>query len=181
MVNYGNGKIYRMPVGNKNYFGFTTMPLCNRRQGHIRDFKKFPNQKVYKAMHEVGMTADDIELIWVEDFPCETKEQARARERYWIEKSGDLNSRLPWKEGITTKQEYERDRYTQFYANNRDEILAKKRDFRSNNRDEYNAYMREKHCEYRKTKWTCPHCDIEMCQPSKARHIRNKHPEQQAS
>ena len=81
-----------MPVNGTNYFGHTTQPLCKRRQGHIADFKNHPNRKVYKSMREAGLSADDIELIWVEDFPCETKEQAKARERYYIENFGTLNT-----------------------------------------------------------------------------------------
>jgi hypothetical protein len=138
MVDYSKTKIYRITFNNMSYYGHTTQPLSKRRNHHKEDFKKHPNQKVYKAMRKAGMTADDIELIWVEDYPCETKEQAKSRERFYIENFGTLNCRLPYKEGIT-EQEYKRE----YYENNRDKIFAYKREYRENNRDELNAKKRE--------------------------------------
>lgn len=151
-----------MPVGNKNYFGFTTQPLCKRRSGHIDNFKKYPNRKVYKAMREAGMSADDIELIWVEDYPCETKEQAKARERYYIENFGTLNNNLPFKEG-TKMKEYQREYYAnnlakvrKYYTENRDDKIAYQREYRNDNRDEINVkkreYMRENYANNREKK-----------------------------
>lgn len=95
MPNYQNTVIYRMPVGNKNYYGHSTQPLCKRKSQHKDFFNKYPNRKVYKAVRDAGMSADDIDLIWVEDYPCDNINQAKARERYWVECDGELNTTVP--------------------------------------------------------------------------------------
>lgn len=166
MVDYSKTKIYRIPVGNENYYGHTTQPLCKRKKSHKSDFTKEPNRKIYKAMREANMTADDIELILVEDYPCKSMEQAKARERYYIENFGTLNATVPFKEGMTIKEynrEYRannrdsRSAYLREYrANNRDEVRAKHREYlreyRANNREEYNAKHREYMRKYRSKK-----------------------------
>jgi hypothetical protein len=229
MDDYGKTKIYRMPVGDENYFGHTIQKLPRRRSIHISAFKRNPNQKVYEAMREAGMTANDIELILVEEYPCKSKAEARARERYWVENFGTLNSRLPWKldhdpkeykkecrerykdqikqyskdyyaknqENLvekakayreknadkvkeTNKKHYEKhhdkhiERITKYRQENKEEMNRKKREWRAEHREEYNA-------ERRANKWTCPHCDIEICRDGKARHMKRLHPDQQTS
>jgi hypothetical protein len=136
---YTKTVIYRIPVGDENYYGHTTQPLHKRKHWHRSDFNKFPNRKLYNAMRDASMTVDDIELIWVEDFPCESISHAKARERYYIENFGTLNKNLPFKQGITTEQEYKRE----YRAKNREEILAKKREYRAKNREEILAKRRE--------------------------------------
>lgn len=95
MVDYSKTKIYRIPVENENYYGHTAQPLHKRKSVHKTAFNTQHNRKIYKAMREANMTVDDIELIWVEDYPCENVYQARARERYWVERDGALNMYVP--------------------------------------------------------------------------------------
>ena len=104
--NYKNTKIYYIPVGDKKYYGYTTQTLGGRKAGHKHDFKKHPNWKVYVALREINMSADDIELILVENYPCENKYQAKERERFWIEKDGLLNTHLPDTIQASSQQEY---------------------------------------------------------------------------
>lgn len=94
-TDYSKTVIYRIPVGDKNYYGHTTQPLHKRKAEHKKDFKREPNRKVYKAMRDAGITANDIELVWVEDYPCKSKNEAEARERYWVETGGTLNAYVP--------------------------------------------------------------------------------------
>jgi hypothetical protein len=91
MCDYSKTKIYRIPVGDMNYYGYTTQPLHKREQQHKRDREKCLMRKLYRVMRWNGMEAEHIKLILVEEFPCETKQQALERERYWIEKDGKLN------------------------------------------------------------------------------------------
>jgi hypothetical protein len=104
---YSKTIIYRIRVGDKNYYGHTTQPLHKRKWGHKSSFKDRPNQKLYKAMRDVGMNVDDIELTWVEDWSCDNVNQARARERYWVERDGMLNRNVPSRSPI----EYRREKY----------------------------------------------------------------------
>jgi hypothetical protein len=92
---YSKTVIYRIEVAGKNYYGHTTYPLHQRRKGHIGDCKKHPQRKLYKAMQDAGLCATDIELEWVEDYPCANVFEARERERYWVECDGSLNMSVP--------------------------------------------------------------------------------------
>lgn len=116
-------KFYRIPVGDKNYYGQTVQTLAKRKSQHKNDFKKGKMRKVYIAMRECGMTADDIELILVEEFPCETKYEAHARERYWIEKYGTLNAQVPNRT------------FKEYYETNKETISEKKLQYRQANVD----------------------------------------------
>ena len=157
---YKNTKIYYIPVGDKKYYGHTIRTLDRRKRGHKRDFNKQPKRKVYKAMREVGMTIDDIELILVEDFPCENVYQARARERYWIERDGSLNVCVPNR----TFEEY-RQKQRERYAN--EEYRQKRRERLIEKNAMYEAMnQRIKEYEQKRDYWleriNCEYCSKEM-------------------
>ena len=132
MVDYSKTKIYYIPFGDERYYGHTTQSLSKRKVGHINDFKKETTRKLYKYMRENGYTADDIELYLVEVFSCENVEQARARERYWIE---TLNAKLNCNMPITTKEEKDKQKQD-WYENNKEEILEKAKEHYEENKEQ---------------------------------------------
>jgi hypothetical protein len=95
VVNYTDTKIYRIPVGDETYYGSTTQPLYKRKHQHKERYNACPKRKIYAKMREIGMGATDIELILVENFPCTCKDEAHARERYYVENFGTLNMHIP--------------------------------------------------------------------------------------
>jgi hypothetical protein len=125
---YSKKVIYRIPVGDDNYYGHTTQPLHKRKNYHKQDFAKYPDRKVYKAFVDLGLTANDIELIWIEDCPCENVYQAKAQERYWIEKFSTLNIKVPNR----TKSEY----YKEWIKKNKDKVKSYQSSYISNHKDE---------------------------------------------
>lgn len=170
MVNYQKTKIYYIPVGNDRYYGHTTQSLCTRKAHHKTDFKTHPNMKIYKTMREVGLSENDIDLIWVEDYPCENKEQAHARERYYVEQFGSLNMRLPTitqeerdeyhkhyneahkdirreysKQHYQTNKEKRSVQIKQYYEANKDKIAVYFKEWETNNREKRNARKRERY------------------------------------
>lgn len=190
MVNYQNTKIYYIPVGaNDRYYGHTTQPLCNRKAVHKADFKNHPNIKLYKTIKDAGLIESDIELIWVEDYPCERKEQALARERYYIEQYATLNTVLPCR----THTEYYEDnkidiiqRKQLYYENNKEEILEKQKIYRVENAEKereraakYRIANAEKERERTKqwgsTRVICPHCNKDICKGWLSKHIKKQH------
>jgi len=78
MVNYANGKIYRLVnnVDEKFYIGSTCNPLHKRKNGHKRDAAKFPEQPVYKHLNTIGW--DNVEIILIESYPCDSKAELEA-------------------------------------------------------------------------------------------------------
>ena len=151
-MDYSKTKIYRIPVGDMNYYGHTTKLLCQRRGKHVQDFNKYPNRKVYKAMIELGMTADDIKLVWVEDYPCKSVHEAKAREHYWIENFGTLNKNKPYKDTYTEREyqrEYQREYHRERYEQHKDKKLAKQRERYEQHKDKKLAKNREYHEQYK--------------------------------
>jgi hypothetical protein len=82
MVNYQQGKIYKIRAGNQLYVGSTTRRyLCQRWVRHKYAFK-CQTSKLYREMRRVGLD-NCSKCILVEKFPCKSKDELRAREDYW--------------------------------------------------------------------------------------------------
>jgi predicted RNA-binding Zn-ribbon protein involved in translation (DUF1610 family) len=185
MVNYRNTKIYYIRVGNKRYYGHTAQPYLKMRENmHKVRFRANDTRPLYVAMREANMTVDDILCVWVEDYPCNTKDEARAREQWWFDRSNDvMNARSAYK-SEEDKKEYRQEYNQSYYFANHEKMLEKNHAYAEANRDELNRKKREKRAENREemnavrraAKWTCPHCGIEMNKESKNRHMKRKHP-----
>ena len=85
---YQNAKIYKLTGGGLTYFGSTTRKyLCQRLSEH----KKLTNKGSSRQI--VGFP--DCEITLIETFPCQSKDELRARERYWIENNECINKNIP--------------------------------------------------------------------------------------
>lgn len=145
MVDYKNTKIYYIQVGDKRYYGHSAQKyLSSRETKHKQAFNnsKYAHRKVYKAMLEIGMKKEDIKCVFVESFPCANVEEARKRERYWVEQDGELNTTMPSR----TRQEYR----TQSPAYEREK---EQRRVKYSEDDLYRQEKNAKLCEYNKKKW----------------------------
>ena len=171
MPDYQLTKIYYIPVGDERYYGHTAQKYLSTRQtGHQRDFLIALNndkvtRKVHKALAEAGMTTDQIECVFVENYPCECVEEAKARERWWIENYGTLNMTIPTrtlmeyyeqnKDKIAEYREQNKDKIAEYREQNKDKIAERKKNYREQNKDkivEYQKAYREqnKNAEYQK-------------------------------
>jgi hypothetical protein len=112
MPNYANSKIYKLVSFNLPelpYYGSTVQTLCKRKGEHVSDFKKF-GFNVGGCTSRIVIAAGDYEIIWVEDFPCERKDQLKARERHYVENHVCVNKNVPgrtkeeWKQANPTYQ-----------------------------------------------------------------------------
>jgi hypothetical protein len=106
MPNYANSKIYKMVSFNlpgMPYYGSTTIELSRRKGKHVSEFKQF-GLGAGGCTSRIVMAAGDYDIIWVEDFPCERKDQLKARERYYIENHVCVNKNIP---GRTPEERYQ--------------------------------------------------------------------------
>lgn len=165
---YQNGKIYKVININepdKFYVGSTCNPLCKRMVLHRSACKKeSDNRKFYISMREEGI--ENFKIILIENYPCDSKDELRAREQYYIEQ---LNPVFNMKSAYSTeehkKQYYEanKEQIKQYYeANNeqikqqkkqyyklhREEILKRKKEYREAHKEEFN----ERQKKYRENK-----------------------------
>jgi hypothetical protein len=96
MVNYQDTKIYYILIGTKKYYGHTAQKYLSKRENeHKTSLRNDSKRTVYEEARKLNMKPEDISCVWVEDYPCNSVEEARARERYWIENFGELNIRIP--------------------------------------------------------------------------------------
>ena len=104
MNKYSNGKIYQI-LNHKTddiYIGSTCNPLTKRFYYHKSFYHdpKSQSRKLYAKMTEIGLEHFYIELV--EDFECESKEQLRAREGFFIRERATLNHMIEGR----TRSEY---------------------------------------------------------------------------
>ena len=80
---YQNGKVYKIvnDVDDKIYIGSTCNPLYKRLYGHKSRGKGWqPEFTFYHHLNKVGW--DNVRIILIENYPCKTMDELRARERY---------------------------------------------------------------------------------------------------
>jgi hypothetical protein len=85
MNRYHNGKIYKLvnTVDNRIYIGSSASELSKRLYEHKSMACKYPERKVYKELNTIGW--ENVRIIQIEAFRCETKNELLAREQYHMD------------------------------------------------------------------------------------------------
>ena len=201
MPNYENGKIYKMVGGGLTYVGSTTRTLAQRKAMHKSGFKRWKAGNGSKTTsYQLFDSGEPVDIVLLEDVPCERKEQLHARERYWIEKLDCVNMMIP---GRSDKEYYQdnKERISEYqkewYEQNRGKILELHKEYRQQNRERISEHKkkwvdqnkdrilekekkryeqnRDEILERRKQKVPCPVCSKVMRKDSIPRHIRMVH------
>ncbi len=150
MVNYQNGKIYKLcnNVDDEIYVGSTCNPLRIRKGQHKSQAKTQLNREVYKHLNEVGW--ENVEIILIENHACESKDELHKRERYWIDTlKPSLNKVIPtrtqkeWKEAnieaVSQRdkkyREATREKRKKKYQENKEVILQKQKEYQQKNKE----------------------------------------------
>lgn len=141
MPNYQNGKIYKLISEQTDdlYVGSTTKPrLSSRLAEHRYDFVRNAGN-TSKAL----MQYDDVKIILLEGFPCNTKDELRARENLWQQqlKNHAVNNNL-----AIGQDNVKRDASNQkFRLNNAAKLRARDKAYYHANKEEINAKRLLKH------------------------------------
>ena len=129
---YANGKIYRLvnSVDNEEYVGSTCTTLAKRKSRHKQHARTYTTRCVYQHLNAIGW--DNVDIVLIEEYPCDSKMELERRERYWIETLKPiLNKNVPTR----THQEYSID--------NADKIKEYKHTYRQQNTDKLKEYAHE--------------------------------------
>ena len=105
MVNYQKGKIYKLVCNQtgKTYVGSTTQRLTDRLYAHKSHYIMFnKGTRCYVASFEV-LKGGDYNIILVESFPCNSKEELFQRERFWIDELPKTVNK--YRRPVTTEEE----------------------------------------------------------------------------
>lgn len=149
-VDYSDTRMYKIVCNDLNvkytYVGHTTN-FNKRKYQHKTCFNneniKNHNVKLYNAIREFGGW-DSWSMIEIEKYPCNDRQEAVARERFWYEHlNADLNVQVPNRSQKEYKKLYD--------ENNKEEIKEKNKEYREQNKEKIKEY-RQTHKEEIKEK-----------------------------
>jgi hypothetical protein len=195
MTDYSRSKIYKIVVNNtedeyRPYIGSTTKNyLSERFTYHRQDYKKHKNGRKnsvssFKLFNKYGI--ENCEIVLIENYPCATKDELRARERYWYDTVDNCNKCKP----MRTEEEITNEgRIKYILAKERDPDLRKKSyrrelelhpDYMEKKKESYKKaialnpnFNKEKDDKQKQNKYTCE-CGIHIRCDSKSKHIKSK-------
>jgi hypothetical protein len=180
MVNYQNGKIYKLVSfqTDKIYIGSTCEKLTVRKAKHKANYKSFLQGKGHVVTAFEILKYDDVDIILLENCPCENKEQLHKKERFYIENTNNcVNKYIPTR---TDKEYYEDniEKIKKYREQNKEKIALKTKQYTEKNK---NRISENKKQYYQRNKaqmqvvYTCS-CGHEVRKCNKKRHERtNKH------
>jgi len=154
---YQRGKIYRIVCNTTGlqYYGSTIEnKLCTRLAHHKAEYKRNVNKKTnhYVSSFKI-LENNNYEMILVENFVCNSKDELHQRERFYIENNECVNRCIP----LRTKEEipelvkiyYENhkenilDYHKKYYVDNKDILKEKRNIFYEENKDIINENRRK--------------------------------------
>lgn len=176
MSKYQNSIIYKI-YDNTNgnvYYGSTYNLLRVRMQQHksdaLNDKRCVSKQIILNGNYSYSM---------VEPYPCNSRQELRTRERYWIENFDCVNKNVP---GRTSKEwrqdnhEHCKTKYTQWKQNNQERYKEYNREYQNANKEyfkryfvEYQAKNKEEISKKRSSKTVCE-CGTEISKRNIAAH-----------
>lgn len=134
---YSRGKIYRLvnDVDNEFYVGSTCQSLAKRKGEHKNEAKYKPNRRVFLHLNQVGW--DNVHIVLIENYPCNSIEELKARERFWIEEmNASLNKLVPLRTQKDSKKMYK--------MQNKDKINDKQKEYYKKNKDKIAQHNEER-------------------------------------
>ena len=141
MVNYQEGKIYKIVcnITGLVYIGSTCKQyLSQRLQNHKSEYNMFKkNGKRYMSSFKV-LENGDYNILLLELYPCNTKDELHARERYYMETIECVNlqivGRTP-KEWKNDNKDKVHEIYKRHYKKNGEVLKEKCKEYRDANKD----------------------------------------------
>ena len=154
MTDYSRGKIYKLvsPSTNEIYIGSTCKPLKHRLAGHIYDYTSFLVGKQHFISSYHLANYENVQIVLIENFPCQTNAELCKREGYYIRNTVCVNEDIA---GRTAKE---------YYQDNKAELIAKVK--------KYNATNRARILARKNAKFVCD-CGGKYTRGHRARHIRS--------
>jgi hypothetical protein len=146
MVNYQNGKIYKLWSPSKNiiYIGSTTQPLCKRLVVHLSNYKAYnkDNTKKYLTSYLV-LECEDYKIELLEEYACNNRQQLEKKEGEHIRNNECCNKIIV---GRTDKEYYLdniekiKEYYKQYNITNAEKLKEYKKQYATDNKDKINEY-----------------------------------------
>lgn len=147
IINYNNTIIYKIVCNDLNitdlYVGSTT-DFSNRKYNHKsncnNEKNKNHNSKIYTTIRNNGGWINWA-MIEIEKWPCNDRNEAQARERYWYDKlNSKLNTNIPFK----SMDEYE-EKNKEYYIKNKEKCKDYQNEYKEKNKEKtkYKYYLKK--------------------------------------
>jgi hypothetical protein len=150
---YQRGKIYKIVdnTTDKIYIGSTCEnTLARRLAGHVKDYKYYLNSKTHYVSSFDILANADYDIILIELYPCNSKDELLARERHYKDTLICVNKNRPGIFLELGKKEYVKQ-------------------YRTDHKEHIKKYDKKRI----ETKFKCI-CSGKYCGTDKARHFRSK-------
>jgi uncharacterized protein (DUF3084 family) len=170
-----------------------------RKAGHKASYKMYLDGEYHYTTSFELIKLGDVDIILLENCPCENKEQLHKRERHYIESTNNcVNKFIPSRtdtEYYADNREKKINYSKEYYEKNKNEINKKMKQYREENKDaikerqqdyaeknkekikqykkEYQEANKERLQEKNKQKFICE-CGAETTVQHKARHLKTK-------
>ena len=170
---YQTSKIYKIVSIDSDdvYIGSTTFHLSTRLSKHKSDYKQYLNGKRGYVTSFKILEKNNYDIVLIEEFPCNSKQELHERERYHIENNNCVNKYIPSRTAKEYQQEY--------CQQNKDKKSEYDKEYRQQNKDkrleydkEYYQQNKDKILEYRKQKIECNICGCIIRRDCLPRHQR---------
>jgi hypothetical protein len=146
MPNYQLGKIYKLYAYIEDgtiisYYGATCNDLRVRLAGHVTDFKRGRGVTSSQII-----AAGNYNIMLIEAFPCNSKEELSAREQWYILNNECVNKQVPLR---TSKQYYVqnadniKEQHKIYRVQNADNIKEQSKIYRVQNADNIKEYKKQ--------------------------------------
>jgi len=147
MPDYQLGKIYKVvnDVNGMVYIGSTAQSTLAKRMTCHRSRHKINDYKTYEKWGNI----QDCKIVLIEKFPCESKDELCARERYYIETTCCVNKEIP---GQTDKEYRENNKDNKKKYDEEYREINKNKIYEKFNCDCGGRYMRNNKTTHSKTK-----------------------------
>ena len=145
-MDYKNGKVYQVlnNVNDDIYIGSTCQALSKRLHEH-KSYLNVGKGELYKLMRIIGKEPFYIELI--ELYPCNNREELRAREGYYIRERGSLNKLIAGRthqEWNEEHKEHIKSYKKQYHKDNQESINVKLKKYYKDNQESIKQQQYEK-------------------------------------
>lgn len=156
MVNYQNGKIYKLWSPSKNlvYIGSTTQPLCKRLVVHLSAYKVYKNDNTKKYYTSfLVLDCEDYKIELLEEYACNNKQQLCKKEGEHIKNNECVNKYIAGRtdkeyriDNVEKAKQYRLDnaeKAKQYYIDNFDKMSERQKQYKINNREKVNENQRQ--------------------------------------
>lgn len=170
---YSTGRIYMIthPNTDKKYIGSTTQLLSKRKHDHISLFLNYGKDtgKYTSSIEICRYGIEDVEIILIENYPCDSREELHARERFHIENTENcVNIKIPTR----SRKEYN-ELFPEKNIQRRKAYWEKNKDLIRSQNSQYQKDNKEKILITKQREYICD-CGVSIQTCNKARHLRTK-------